>query len=68
MFMRPPEKNDFVNGSYWERIALHDWSYTNESNRLTIDPSAEILCRGLWIGCIHDSISSFHTANLLPTA
>jgi hypothetical protein len=68
MFMRPPEKNDFVNGSYWERIVLHDCSYRYESNMLTIYPSVEITCKGRWIGCIHDSVSSFQTGNLLPTA
>jgi hypothetical protein len=68
MFMRPPGKNVFVNGSYWERIALHDWSYRYESNMLTIYPSVEIIRKGRWIGCLHDAVSSFQTGNLLPTA
>jgi hypothetical protein len=68
MFMRLSEKNDFVNGSYWERIVLHDWVYRYESNILTIYPSVEIICKGRWIGCLHDAVSSFQTENLLPTA
>jgi hypothetical protein len=56
MFMRSPEKNDFVNGSYWERLVFHDWSYGYESNMLTIYPSVEIIRKGRWIGCLHDAV------------
>jgi len=67
MFMHPSEKNNFVNGSYWERIVLHDLVYRYESNILTIYPSVEIICKGRWIGCIFAAVSSFQTRKMLLT-